>query len=172
MARLRWRLEDSGGAPSTASRSQGSAARSESQPSRRGRRTRALAALLGLHLLAPADARAEGSLGLDEVLQAVKANQRLVTEIDVALRRRDIKVREVICIAARHGNQWRHLSGGRVAPYQCEIGDQTLRIEAQVSYWDARGRRLGELGKAPERVLFERAVSFRQTEFRWTWKPR
>jgi hypothetical protein len=120
----------------------------------------------------PATARAEGSLGLDEVLQAVKSNPRLVTEIDVALRRRDLKVGDVICVAARHGNQWRHLSGGRAAPYQCRIGDQTLVIEAQRSYWDRRGRRLGELGKAPDQVLFERAVSFRETDFRWTWSPR
>jgi hypothetical protein len=116
-------------------------------------------------------ARAEGSLGLDEVLDAVKGAPQLVSEIDVELRKRDIKANQVICIGARHGNQWKHLGGGRAAPYACEIGDRRLTVEADRTYFDINGKRLGQLGQAPDKVLFARAKSFRETNLRWTWKP-
>jgi hypothetical protein len=108
---------------------------------------------------------------LTEVLQTVKSEPKLVTEIDVELRKRDMKVGQVICIAERHGNQWKHLEGGRAAPYECEIGNRTLRIEADRIYFDVNGKRLGKLGQAPDNVLFNRAKSFRETRFRWTWEP-
>jgi hypothetical protein len=134
------------------------------------------------HLLKPAlalaacliwstPAWAPGSLGLDEVLQAVKSEPKLVSEIEVELRKRDLKVAEVICVAARHGNQWKHLGGGRAAPYECTIGDRELKIEAERTYYDSNGRRLGQLDQVPDKRLFERAKSFRETKFRWTWSP-
>jgi hypothetical protein len=114
---------------------------------------------------------APGSLGLDEVLQAVKSDPKLVREIEVELRKRDLKVGEVTCIAARHGNHWKHLGGGRAAPYECTIGDRELKIDAERTYLDANGRKLGQLGQAPDQRLFEKARSFRETKFTWTWTP-
>ena len=75
------------------------------------------------------------------------------------------------CVAARHGNQWRFLGGGRAAPYACTIGDRTLTIEADRIYFDINGRKLGQLGQMPDKVLFDRAKSFRETHIRWTWTP-
>ncbi len=114
---------------------------------------------------------APGSLGLAEVLAAVKGEPKLVSEIEVELRKRDLKVVDVICVAARHGNQWRHLGGGRAAPYECTIGDRTLRIDAERTYYDINGRKLGQLGQTPDKRLFDRAKSFRETKLRWTWSP-
>jgi hypothetical protein len=109
--------------------------------------------------------------GLAEVLAAVKAEARLVQEVEVELRRRDLKVGDIICSAARHGGQWRFLGGWRTAPYECTIGDRELRIEAERTYFDVNGHRLGRVGEAPDRRLLERARSFRETKFRWTWSP-
>ena len=129
------------------------------------------AAFAAACLLAAAPAWAPGSLGLDEVLEAVKGAPELVQQIEVELRKRDLKVSEIVCDAARHGNQWRHLGGGRAAPYECRIGDLTLRVEAARTYFDVNGRRLGQLGQARDEVLFDRAKSFRETQFRWGWSP-
>lgn len=129
----------------------------------------AATALAALLLLWAAPARAEGSLALVEVLQAVRSNAKLATEIEVQVKKANLKVGDVTCIGGRHGNQWRHLGGGRAAPYECEIGDKQLKIEATRIYFDRRGKPLGELGKAPDRVLFEKAVSFREIDFRWQW---
>jgi hypothetical protein len=94
-----------------------------------------------------------------------------VSQIEVELRKRDLKVPEIVCIANRHGNQWRLLGGGRAAPYECSIGDRSLRIDAERVYFDANGRKLGQLGQAPDNLLFTRAKFFREGKFRWTWSP-
>jgi hypothetical protein len=110
-------------------------------------------------------------MGLDEVLQAVRSEPKLVSEIEVERRKHDLKVPEIVCIAARHGNQWRFLGGGRAAPYECTIGDRTVTIEAERIYYDVNGRKLGQLGQAPDKLLFDRAKYFREIKFRWTWRP-
>ena len=38
-------------------------------------------------------------------------------------------------------------------------------------YFDANGRKLGQLGQAPDNLLFNRAKFFREGKFRWTWSP-
>jgi len=131
-----------------------------------------MAAIIGsLCVCRTGPAGAAGSLGLDEVLQAVRSEPKLVSEIEVELRKRDLKVPEIVCIAARHGNQWRFLGGGRAAPYECTIGDRTVTIEAERIYYDINGRKLGQLGQVPDKLLFDRAKSFREIKFRWTWRP-
>ena len=105
------------------------------------------------------------------VLEAVKSEPKLVTEIEAELRKRDMKVGQFICIAEPHGNHWRHLAGRGTSPYECEIGKRTLRVEADRTYFDVNGKRLGKLGQAPDNVLFNRAKSFREGQFRWTWEP-
>lgn len=135
------------------------------------RRSRWAPLLVPLGLLAGEPARAEGSLGLHEVLQAVKDAPKLLNEIDAQRRKKDLKVGEVICGAARHGNQWTHLGGGRAAPYTCPIGDRTVKIEADRTYFDINGKKLGRLGQASDKVLFTRAKAFRESNFRWTWSP-
>ena len=69
------------------------------------------------------------------------------------------------CLGARHGNQWTYLGGGRAAPYDCDIGQRSLHIEADRIYFDARGKSLGDLEKADQK----RAKTFLESNFRWTW---
>jgi hypothetical protein len=117
--------------------------------------------------LAASPALAGGSLGLDEVLVAVEKAPKLVTEIQAALTKGNLKAAELACTAARHGNQWTFLGGGRAAPYECEIGQRSVVIEADRIYFDARGKSLGDLEKASPK----RAKTFQESNFRWTWTP-
>jgi hypothetical protein len=112
-------------------------------------------------------ARAGGTLGLNEVLVAVYKAPRLVAEIQAELSKNNLKPGEVTCLGARHGNHWTHLGGGRAAPYECEIGQRSLEIEADRVYFDARGKLLGDLDKADPKP----AKMFREDSFRWTWTP-
>lgn len=118
-------------------------------------------------LLAVSPVRAEGTLGLDEVITAVSKSPKLVAEIQAELAKDNLKADGVTCIAARHGNHWTYLGGGRAAPYECEIGKRTIRIEADRIYFDERGRLLGDLDKADPK----HAKTFREDNFRWTWTP-
>ena len=77
----------------------------------------------------------------------------------------------MVCIADRHGNHWKFLGGGRAAPYECSIGDRLLKIDAERTYYDINGHKLGQLGQAPDKRLFERAKSFRESNVRWAWSP-
>ena len=125
-----------------------------------------LAAALVAQPLSPA--RAEGSLGLDEVLVAVKSEPKLVLEIGTELGKNNLRAENVNCVAARHGNQWKYLGGSRAAPYTCEIGPRTLTIEADRVYFDPRGKLFGDLDRADPK----QAKTFKESNFRWTWDPK
>jgi hypothetical protein len=125
------------------------------------------AALASLFALAAVPARADGTLGLGEVLFAVVKAPKLVAEIQAELDRNGLKVGAVTCIAARHGNHWKYLGGGRAAPYRCEIGKRKVSIEADRVYFDERGKLLGDLDKADPR----HAKTFKEDNFRWSWTP-
>ena len=127
---------------------------------------KAALALIGFIAFA-APASAEGSLGFDEVLAAVAMAPKLVAEIQTELDKNSLKAANVTCIAARHGNHWKYLGGGRAAPYECEIGKRSIKIDADRVYFDPRGKLLGDLDKAHPR----RAKTFREDKFRWTWTP-
>jgi hypothetical protein len=124
-------------------------------------------ALALLFALAAAPAWAEGTLGLDEVLIAVAKAPKLVTEMQAELDKNGLKAPDVTCIAARHGNHWKYLGGGRAAPYECEIGKRTVSIDADRVYFDERGKLLGDLDKADPK----HAKTFKEDNFRWTWTP-
>ena len=73
-------------------------------------KTRARASIFSLCLLGAlvalsTPAWAPGSLGLDEVLVAVKSEPKLVAEIECELKQDGLKANRVICIGARHGKQ-------------------------------------------------------------------
>lgn len=122
--------------------------------------------LLGALVALSTPAWAPGSLGLDEVLVAVKAQPKLVAEIKRELNKRGLTAKGVTCIGARHGNQWKYLGGSRAAPYSCVMGKRELTIEADRTYYDAKGRSLGDVEHAPP----EKAKTFRESNFRWSWK--
>jgi hypothetical protein len=126
------------------------------------------AALSWIALVAlSAPAFAEGSLGLDEVLTAVAKAPKLVSEIQAELDRNNLKAADVTCIAARHGNHWKYLGGGRAAPYECEIGKRSIKIDADRVYFDPRGKPLGDVDHADPK----RAKTFQESNFQWTWTP-
>jgi hypothetical protein len=120
-----------------------------------------------LFALAAVPAWADGTLGLGEVLVAVDKSPKLVAEIEAELDRNGVKVAAVTCIAARHGNHWKYLGGGRAAPYECQIGKRTVLIEADRVYFDERGSLLGDLDKANPK----HAKTFKEDNFRWAWTP-
>ena len=122
------------------------------------------AAALGL---GAAMAQGGGSLGLDDVLEAVKADTKLVAEIQDELNKNGLKVGGVVCSGFRHGNQWVELSGARAAPYECDIGKRQIVIQADRMYFDVGKRPLGDMKRANPK----RADSFKESNFRWTWKP-
>ncbi len=119
----------------------------------------------GCSIWVMASAWAAGSMGLDEVLQAVAKSPKLVAEIQQELTKSNIKMEDVGCTGARHGNQWIYLGGGRAAPYECKIGQRAFNIEADRVYFDARGKSLGDVNKADQK----RAKTFRESNFRWIW---
>jgi len=122
--------------------------------------------LIGWTLFA-AGAHAEGTLGLDEVLTAIAKAPKAVAEIKAELDNNKLGAADVTCIAARHGNHWKYLGGGRAAPYECEIGKRTITIEADRVYFDAKGKSLGDLDKADPK----RAKTFQESNFHWNWTP-
>lgn len=124
-----------------------------------------LALIAGSALAMPA--HAGGSLGLDEVLTAVAADPKLVAEIKSELDKNNLKVADVICGAARFGNHWKFLGGGRAAPYECEIGKREISIEADQVFFDSKGKSLGDLDNTDPK----RARTFKESNFRWTWAP-
>jgi hypothetical protein len=128
---------------------------------------RAILALAAVTALGAVPARADGTLGLDDVLAAVGRTPKLVTEIQAELSKNNLKPENVTCLGARHGNHWTYLGGGRAAPYRCDIGQRSLNIEADRVYFDARGKSLGDVDKADPR----RAKTFTEDNFRWTWIP-
>jgi hypothetical protein len=128
---------------------------------------RTAAALAGIFALGTAPAWAGGTLSLDEVLTAVAKAPKLVAEIKTELDKNGLKPADVTCIGARHGNHWKYLGGGRAAPYECEIGARSVKIEADRVYFDAGGKSLGDL----EKVNPKQAKTFQESNFRWTWTP-
>ena len=125
------------------------------------------AALMVAGFMASAAAWADGTLGRDEVLFACDKPRKLVGEIMAELSKNSLKPGGVTCLGARHGNHWTYLGGGRAAPYECKIGQRSLKIEADRVYFDARGKLLGDLEESSPK----RAKTFREDNFHWTWTP-
>jgi hypothetical protein len=123
----------------------------------------ALALTASIAFTAPACAG--GSLPLQEVLTAVAKAPKVVAEIQAELDKNSLKVADVICTAARHGNIWKYLGAGRAAPYECEIGKRSITIEADRVYFDPKGKPLGNFDKADPK----RAKTFKEDNFRWNW---
>ena len=101
--------------------------------------------LLGANFALSTPAWAPGTLGLDEVLAAVKTEPKLVTEIERELKD-GRKADRLTCMGARHGSQWKYL--GRARPYSCVIGKREITIDADRAYFDAKGQNLGDVEHA------------------------
>jgi hypothetical protein len=97
----------------------------------------------------------------------VQQASKLVAEINFELGKAHLKPEDGTCIGARHGNHWTYLGGARAAPYECTIGQRTVKIEADRIYFDPGDRVLGD----PDKTDPKQAKTFRESNFRWTWAP-
>ena len=85
-----------------------------------------VAALTGLCLVWASPAAGEGGLALAEVLEAVKSEPQLVSQIEVELRKRDLKVPGIVC-SRRPARQPMAASGRRDVPHPTNAGSATAR---------------------------------------------
>jgi len=124
-----------------------------------------LALLFGVG--APLPAVAGATLGLEEVLEVVKSELDLVRQIEVEVRRHDLKRAVILCIAALHGEQWRLLRlGAAPRPTIAASAPCASMPTAPISMGKDTSFRQGP-GQSP----LQRAKYFREGNFRWTWNP-
>ena len=110
-------------------------------------------------------AQAGGSIGLDEVMEQLKHDSKLISDINAELKKQNLKAGDVVCIGSRFGNQWTHLGGARSIPYECDIGSRKLSIDGELHLYDKAGKELDLDGAATP----DKAVSYKQTNLKWTW---
>jgi hypothetical protein len=125
------------------------------------------ALVLSAAFMSSRPAWAPGSISLEDVLKAVKTHAKLVAEINAELKTNGLAADRVICDGARFGRQWTNLGGGRAAPYTCVIGKRELTIEADLTFYDAKGR---SLGSDMNETTFAKAETFRETHVTWKWQ--
>jgi hypothetical protein len=121
---------------------------------------------LGAMLLAAGPVWAEGSINLEDVLDQLKDNEKLVGEVTAELKAQGLTAGSVICVGARFGGHWAELGGARSVPYECEIGKKTLNIEGTVKLYDEAGK---EIDMSDEKAP-ERAFNYKETDLSWKWK--
>jgi len=121
---------------------------------------------LAFALLGTGTAWAPGTITLDEVMDQLKTEPKLIAEIEAELKSQKIAADSVICVGSRFGGHWRELGGARAVPYECDIGNRKLEIEGTVKLFDEQGREI-DMGdeKAPET-----AFDYGQTDLVWSWK--
>lgn len=121
---------------------------------------------LGLIVIGSSAAWAPGSTTLDDVIEQLQDEQKLVAEILAELKTQNLKAEEVICVGSRFGGQWRNLGGARAVPYECEIGKKKLAIAGRVHIYDDAGKELD----MNEDASFEHAAEYRQADITWKWQ--
>jgi hypothetical protein len=108
---------------------------------------------------------APGSIKLDEVMEHLKGNEKLLSEITAELKVQNLKADSIICVGGRFGGKWTELGGARGVPYDCEIGKRKLNIDGTVLIYDKDGKELDmEDDKSPER-----AVEYKEKVATWKW---
>ena len=87
---------------------------------------------------------APGSITLDEVMEHLKENEKLIAEINAELKAQNLEAPKVICVGSRFGGKWTDLGGARAVPYECEVGTRKLNIDGTVHIYDKDGKELDE----------------------------
>lgn len=114
-------------------------------------------------------ALAAGTLGLDEIMPLVRQSSKLNTEVNTALRQAGKKPSDISCVGVRLGNQFGPLSASRVAPFECNFGNnKTLKIEADNLVTLTNGHSIflnqfSELQSKPEKA----ELAFRLKSWNW-----
>ena len=104
------------------------------------RRLRIAAIALGAWLFSAAGAMAGGSLPFPDVLEHARTVPALAEQLEAMVAQEKVDPAELVCGATRLGNQWRHLGGERVLPFECEIGARTVVIDGVIEFLDAKGK--------------------------------
>lgn len=107
-----------------------------------------------------------GSLPLADVMNAAAKYPNLVQQIRLQLLSAGPKREQVICSAERFSNEWSHLGGARVGPYECAVGKRMLRVTTVATFYDRNGHRL----KGDDPGLRTKATRVVESGFKWTWK--
>ncbi|NJO54757.1 MAG: hypothetical protein HC829_07885, partial [Bacteroidales bacterium] len=109
-----------------------------------------------------------GSLPFDEVTALLRGHPELVYRLDALVAQEKVDPAELVCIGIRLGNQWRHLGGQRVLPFECEIGSRTVVIEGVVEFLDSRGRVIATVADGDDsqitKAVFRNAKEVRMSE--------
>jgi len=108
---------------------------------------------------------APGSISLDEVMDQLKDNAKLVDEVSAELKKQGVNAAEVNCIGGRFGGNWINLGGARAIPFDCQIGSRAIEIDGELHFYDAAGN---ELDMAADDTP-EKATSFKQLNINWQW---
>lgn len=109
---------------------------------------------------------APGSITLDEVMDQLKDDTKLIGEITTELKAQGVAADSIICVGARFGGHWEELGGARSLPYECQIGTKTLAIDGTMKLYDDRGN---EIDMNDENAP-TRAFDYKQTDLKWSWK--
>ena len=120
-----------------------------------------------LVLLDAAPAWAPGSIEFHEVMNFARQNQKLVREIETTMKQEKVQTKDIGCTAARFGNQWKYLGGGRSIPFTCQIGKRELTIDGDVEYLDEKGGIIKGGLENPQ--VFSKARHIRETTPTWKW---
>lgn len=107
-----------------------------------------------------------GSVYLDELKPLLEKAPKLRAEVDAALSKISKKPEAIRCSAMRFPAQWDFLGGGRVAPYTCQIGARTLRIDAQVRITDQNGKAIETIN----RYAMKNGRIVTETNLTWKWQ--
>jgi hypothetical protein len=121
--------------------------------------------LAGLLLGSAAAVAGAGSATLEDVIDTLQDEQKLITEIFAELKAQKLAAENVGCTAGRFDGDWRNLAGARTVPFDCQVGKRRLEVQGTLHVYDDGGTELG-LDDAASR---ERAVEIRQADITWKW---
>ena len=108
------------------------------------------------------------TLNADEIQALIGQSSDLAREIDQAVAKAGKQPGEIDCDGMRFSNAWKKLSGRRVSPYHCHIGDRWLTIRARVRVFDAKGKLYQSItGKG-----MQRADTVKESRPSWTWSDK
>jgi hypothetical protein len=124
----------------------------------------ALGLLFCLAVAGPA--QAGGSIPLNEVMDHLKDNDKLIAEINAELEAQKLAATSVICGGSRFGGHWEELGGARAVPYDCEIGSRKLNIDGTIHLYDEKG---AEIDMNDENAP-KRAFDYKEKDVTWKWE--
>lgn len=108
---------------------------------------------------------APGSISLDEVMDQLVDNPKLIDELTAELKTQNLKPETITCIGARFGGNWTNLGGAHAIPFNCQIGPRTIDINGDLKVYDAAGKELDmDADDTPAQ-----AASYKQLNVTWQW---